>query len=86
MKNNQTVQTNVIEEEDCWRCRDCGAEWSFVMGDNEVPEICPYCKDDVSVVSSVEPEEGELFDSVNDFVVTTLDADYKEDSVRIRTA
>ena len=46
MKNNQTVQTNVIEEKDCWRCKDCGHEWSFLMGDNEVPEICPYCKDD----------------------------------------
>ena len=27
-----------------WMCRDCGATWSGMMGDNEVPETCPYCE------------------------------------------
>ena len=38
--------SNVIEGNECWFCKDCGAEWSFAMGDNEVPEICPYCIED----------------------------------------
>lgn len=37
---------NVFDDGDCWRCHDCSYEWSFIMGDNEVPEICPYCLDD----------------------------------------
>ena len=26
-------------------CNKCGAEWSSTLGDNEIPEKCPYCKD-----------------------------------------
>lgn len=39
-------KNNVVESSDCWKCLDCGAEWSFAMGDNEVPEICHYCEND----------------------------------------
>lgn len=42
-KEPDVKKPNVIEDADCWRCKDCGAEWSFLMSDNEVPEICPYC-------------------------------------------
>jgi hypothetical protein len=37
-------------EEGRWECEYCGYEWSAVMGDDEVPEICeceteqcPFC-------------------------------------------
>lgn len=30
----------------CWICKDCGATWSGMMGDNAVPETCPYCEED----------------------------------------
>lgn len=35
-------ERNIVETETCWRCKDCDAEWSFVMGD-DVPDVCPYC-------------------------------------------
>lgn len=28
-------------------CTSCGSEWSAMMGDNEVPELCPYCRGSV---------------------------------------
>jgi hypothetical protein len=31
----------VVETRECWACKKCGREWSFMMGDNEVPETCP---------------------------------------------
>lgn len=24
-------------------CKKCGAEFSSMLGDNQVPETCPYC-------------------------------------------
>ncbi len=26
-----------------WKCDNCGAEFSSMMGDNEVSEKCSYC-------------------------------------------
>lgn len=34
---------NVVEESDCWRCKNCGAEWSHVTSEDQVPEICNRC-------------------------------------------
>jgi len=34
-------EADVREGEKCWECRHCGREWSYMMGDNEVPENCP---------------------------------------------
>lgn len=42
------LEANVIETESCWRCKDCEAEWSFIMGD-DVPSVCPYCLSDDDV-------------------------------------
>ena len=33
---------NVKEESDCFRCSDCGYEWSMAAGDNEVPVRCTH--------------------------------------------
>ena len=41
-----TLKYNVHEDNDCWRCQDCGAEWSFAAGDSDVPEECTYCSPD----------------------------------------
>ncbi|MEN6550002.1 MAG: hypothetical protein ABFE07_28495 [Armatimonadia bacterium] len=30
-----------------WVCLGCGREWSAMLGDAEVPEICPSCGGDV---------------------------------------
>lgn len=27
-----------------WKCNKCSAEFSAMLGDNEAPEKCPYCK------------------------------------------
>jgi rubrerythrin len=31
------------DDEGCWLCENCGAEFSAMLADNEVPEVCPYC-------------------------------------------
>ena len=37
--------SKVIQGDACWQCEDpqCGAEWSYMMEDAEVPEVCNYC-------------------------------------------
>lgn len=37
---------NVFEDSDCWRCHDCGCEWSIMMSEDLVPDVCPYCADE----------------------------------------
>lgn len=34
---------SIHEDVDCWRCRHCGREWSFMMSDDSVPDNCPDC-------------------------------------------
>ncbi len=47
LSESQNLKTsNVVETSECWKCVDCGSEWSFAMGDDEVPEICPHCEND----------------------------------------
>lgn len=40
------LQPNVIKEQNCCRCKDCGEEWLFIDKDDEIPELCPYCIED----------------------------------------
>lgn len=49
------------------------ADYAFVTQNNAL------------VTASIEPEEGELFESLNEYVVTTVDSEHNEDSIRIKT-
>jgi len=30
----------IVEENGRWTCTECGYEWSAIMGDDEIPELC----------------------------------------------
>ena len=44
------LETNVYEDDDCFRCKDCGAEWSVCMSEDQIPEVCDHCCEDVRIV------------------------------------
>jgi len=36
-----SLEPDIQMGEHAWECRFCGREYSVMMGDNELPEICP---------------------------------------------
>lgn len=37
------IGNTVFEGKNGWECKNCDAEWSFAMSEDQVPEICPHC-------------------------------------------
>ena len=64
-----------IEEIDGrWTCTDCGYEWSAMLGDNEVPEVCecqPAPEPEPVTVWQVLNAEG--YDAGNDWRMAIFD-------------
>ena len=52
---------NVVEGTKCRYCTDCGAEWSVIMSEDLVPEVCPHCLPewDKMNVTAVFTQDGE---------------------------
>ncbi len=37
------IGKTVFEGKNGWECKNCDAEWSFAMSEDQVPETCPHC-------------------------------------------
>lgn len=44
------LETNVYLDDDCFRCKNCGSEWSVCMSEDQIPEVCDHCCEDVRIV------------------------------------
>ncbi|MDK9793717.1 hypothetical protein [Vibrio sp. D431a] len=45
------IGINVEEGHHGWECVNCKYEWSSVLGDDQVPEVCPHCFPEWSALS-----------------------------------